>query len=46
MRNWRIIGSIRAVETIAKGKGIRELRRLSKAYGGKKGLPDRDHSHW
>ena len=35
MRSWiRIIGAIRDVEVIALGRGIRELRRLRKAYGG------------
>jgi hypothetical protein len=32
---WRIIGDIQSVETIAKGRGIRELRRLRKVYGGR-----------
>ena len=31
---FKILGSIRDIETIATGKGIRELRRLRKAYGG------------
>jgi len=35
MANWRIIGEILDTETIASGRGIRELRRLKKAYGGR-----------
>jgi hypothetical protein len=35
MQRWRIIGPIDAIETIAKGRGIRELRRLTRVYGGK-----------
>ncbi len=31
---FRIVGNISDVETIATGKGIRENRRLRKAYGG------------
>jgi hypothetical protein len=31
--NFRILESFRAVETIATGRGIRELRRIVKAYG-------------
>lgn len=33
---FRIVGNISDVETIATGKGIRENRRLRKAYGGKR----------
>jgi hypothetical protein len=33
--SWRIIGELESVETIARGRGIRELRRLKKVYGGK-----------
>jgi hypothetical protein len=35
MAAWRIIGEVGSVETIARGRGIRELRRLKKVYGGK-----------
>ena len=31
---FEIAGEIDAIETIAVGRGIRELRRLKKAYGG------------
>ena len=31
---FEIAGEIEAIETIAVGRGIRELRRLKKAYGG------------
>ena len=31
--HFRILGTIRAVETIAAGSGIRELARLRKRYG-------------
>lgn len=30
---FRLIGPLREVETIAKGRGIRELRRLRRVYG-------------
>ena len=30
---FRMIGPLREIETIAKGRGIRELRRLRKLYG-------------
>jgi hypothetical protein len=30
---FEIVGALRDVETIASGRGIRELRRLRKAYG-------------
>lgn len=30
---FRIVGEVREVETIARGSGIRELKRLKKAYG-------------
>jgi len=30
----RVVGSIRAVETIASGRGLREWRRLKRSYGG------------
>jgi hypothetical protein len=33
--SWKIIGQIRNIETIAEGRGIRELSRLLKRYGGK-----------
>jgi len=33
---FKVIGSISDVETIASGRGIRELRRLRKLYGGKR----------
>jgi hypothetical protein len=33
---FKIIGRVSDVETIASGKGIRERRRLSKAYGGRR----------
>jgi len=37
VRSWiRIAGAIRDVENIAIGRGIRELRRLRKAYGGRR----------
>ena len=32
--HFRVVGDIAEVETIATGKGIRENRRLRKAYGG------------
>jgi len=32
--NWNIAGSITDQETIAKGNGIRELKRLRDCYGG------------
>ncbi len=32
--DFEIIGPIQGAETIASGRGIRELRRLRKAYGG------------
>ena len=31
--SFEIVGDLQDVETIASGKGIRELRRLEKAYG-------------
>lgn len=31
-----VVGPIRDIEIIARGRGIRELRRLRKAYGGKR----------
>ena len=31
--DFEIVGSISAVETIAVGRGIRELRRLNRVYG-------------
>jgi hypothetical protein len=31
--NFKIIGPIRASETFARGSGIRELKRLKRAYG-------------
>lgn len=31
--HFRIIGQVRNPETFARGKGIRELQRLQKAYG-------------
>ena len=31
--HFRIVGSIERIETIARGRGIRELPRLKKAYG-------------
>lgn len=30
---FEIVGALREVETIASGRGIRELKRLRKAYG-------------
>jgi hypothetical protein len=30
---FEIVGALRDIETIASGRGIRELRRLKKAYG-------------
>ena len=33
---FKIIGSVTEVATIASGKGVRERRRLSKAYGGRR----------
>lgn len=33
--DWEVIGSIAGQETIAEGRGIRELRRLRKQYGGR-----------
>ena len=37
MRPWfTIVGVIGSVESIASGRGIRELRRLRKAYGGRR----------
>jgi len=37
MRPWFVIvGAIGDVENIASGRGIRELRRLRKAYGGRR----------
>ncbi|HXW99922.1 MAG TPA: hypothetical protein VEJ00_01820 [Candidatus Acidoferrales bacterium] len=33
---FRIVGHISDVETIASGKGIREARRLRRAYGGRR----------
>jgi hypothetical protein len=33
---FKIIGRFSETETIASGKGIRERRRLSKAYGGRR----------
>ena len=33
---FRIIGRVSDIETIASGKGIRERRRLTKAYGGRR----------
>lgn len=35
MIDWSIVGNIDSVETFAEGSGIRELRRLVDAYGGK-----------
>jgi hypothetical protein len=35
MNDWSIVGEITSVETFAEGSGIRELRRLIEAYGGK-----------
>lgn len=31
--NFKIKGDIRAIETIASGRGIKNLRRLNKVYG-------------
>ena len=31
--DFEIIGAVAAIELIAKGRGIRELRRLRRAYG-------------
>jgi len=31
--HFRIVGKVTGIETIAAGQGIRELRRLRKAYG-------------
>lgn len=33
---FKIIGRVSDIETIASGKGIREWRRLSKIYGGRR----------
>jgi len=33
---FRIIGEISAIETIATGRSIREIRRLRKCYGGRR----------
>jgi hypothetical protein len=33
---FKIIGSVTEVATIASGKGVRERRRLSKIYGGRR----------
>jgi hypothetical protein len=33
MKSFEIIGDITEIETIAAGKGIRDLRRLRKQYG-------------
>jgi hypothetical protein len=33
---FKIIGRVSEIETIAAGQGIRERRRLSKAYGGRR----------
>ncbi len=33
---FKLVSNITDVETIAKGRGIRELRRLRKHYGGKR----------
>jgi hypothetical protein len=33
---FKIIGSVTEVATIASGKGVREPRRLSKIYGGRR----------
>mgnify|MGYP001020578994 CR=1 FL=1 len=33
---FRVVGGIRAIEIIATGRGIRELRRLRKSYGGQR----------
>jgi hypothetical protein len=33
---FRIIGEISAIETIATGRSIREIRRLRKGYGGRR----------
>jgi len=33
---FRIIGPIRQIEVIASGRGIREVRRLRKLYGGRR----------
>jgi hypothetical protein len=30
---WQLVGAILQVETIASGRGIRELKRLEKSYG-------------
>jgi hypothetical protein len=35
MIDWSVVGEIESVETFAEGSGIRELRRLIDAYGGK-----------
>jgi hypothetical protein len=35
MVDWSVVGEIDGVETFAEGSGIRELRRLVDAYGGK-----------
>jgi hypothetical protein len=31
--DFRVIGTVREIETIASGRAIRDLRRLTKAYG-------------
>ena len=37
MRPWfTIVGAMRDVESITSGRGIRELRRLRRAYGGRR----------
>ena len=33
---FKVVGSIADIETIASGRGIRELRRLRKLYGGRR----------
>lgn len=33
MDTFEVVGSLRAVETIARGSGIREINRLRKIYG-------------
>ena len=33
MDTFKVVGSLRAVETIARGSGIREINRLRKIYG-------------
>lgn len=33
MEPFKIVGVVRAIETIARGSGIREIKRLKKSYG-------------